>query len=286
MCPGRGETQTRSGARTPRANRHREVLLEKARLGRASAREMLDCPAKQQSKGPARRRRAVVRSDASEERPSWAPRGRTRRRLVTVWSLHSTSSRPVKQTIISRSAVIARTSRVRSSTRAKVQRPASCSDPLLSGAEGPTSRHHHVSLQYVGLVGPRCQFIADTKTASLPAGEGPARFSPSTVKDWQPRRKSVSNACERCRRRKIRCDGDTPCATCKRFSLHCMRTQKPREVVASSVPGPLLRVIAMSRDKHSHLSKGTPSRTRGTNTPTGSATRVSYQHTHARHGVD
>ncbi|PSN61782.1 hypothetical protein BS50DRAFT_613422 [Corynespora cassiicola Philippines] len=68
---------------------------------------------------------------------------------------------------------------------------------------------------------------------SLPAGDGPNRFSPTAVKDWQPRRKSVSNACERCRRRKIRCDGDTPCATCKRFSLPCVRTQKPREVVAS-----------------------------------------------------
>ncbi|KAF1965224.1 hypothetical protein BU23DRAFT_604325 [Bimuria novae-zelandiae CBS 107.79] len=68
---------------------------------------------------------------------------------------------------------------------------------------------------------------------SLPAGEGPARFSPTAVQDWAPRRKSVSNACERCRRRKIRCDGDTPCATCKRFSLACVRTQKPREVVAS-----------------------------------------------------
>ncbi|KAF2645413.1 hypothetical protein P280DRAFT_465254 [Massarina eburnea CBS 473.64] len=68
---------------------------------------------------------------------------------------------------------------------------------------------------------------------SLPAGEGPNQFSPATVKDWQPRRKSVSNACERCRRRKIRCDGDTPCSTCKRFSLQCVRSQKPREVVAS-----------------------------------------------------
>ncbi|KAI8942618.1 hypothetical protein NX059_000671 [Plenodomus lindquistii] len=68
---------------------------------------------------------------------------------------------------------------------------------------------------------------------SLPAGEGPATFSPSAVKDWHPRRKSVSNACERCRRRKIRCDGETPCSTCKRFTLQCVRTQKPRDVVAS-----------------------------------------------------
>ncbi|KAH6613880.1 hypothetical protein C7974DRAFT_66162 [Boeremia exigua] len=68
---------------------------------------------------------------------------------------------------------------------------------------------------------------------TLPPSEGPNRFSPTSVKDWQPRRKSVSNACERCRRRKIRCDGDTPCATCKRFSLQCVRTQKPKELVAS-----------------------------------------------------
>jgi hypothetical protein len=77
--------------------------------------------------------------------------------------------------------------------------------------------------------------IANTSQASLPSGEGPARFSPTAVKDWQPRRKSVSNACERCRRRKIRCDGETPCSTCKRFTIQCVRTQKPKEVVASSV---------------------------------------------------
>lgn len=68
---------------------------------------------------------------------------------------------------------------------------------------------------------------------TLPAGEAPASFSVTAVKDWHPRRKSVSNACERCRRRKIRCDGETPCSTCKRFTLQCVRTQKPREVVAS-----------------------------------------------------
>ncbi|KAF1838127.1 hypothetical protein BDW02DRAFT_565401 [Decorospora gaudefroyi] len=68
---------------------------------------------------------------------------------------------------------------------------------------------------------------------TLPAGEGPARLSPAAVRDWQPRRKSVSNACERCRRRKIRCDGETPCSTCKRFTLQCVRTQKPKDVVAS-----------------------------------------------------
>ncbi|KAF2010221.1 hypothetical protein BU24DRAFT_428230 [Aaosphaeria arxii CBS 175.79] len=70
-------------------------------------------------------------------------------------------------------------------------------------------------------------------STSLPTGDGPNRYSPSAVKDWNPRRKSVSNACERCRRRKIRCDGDTPCATCNRFSLPCVRSQKTKEVVAS-----------------------------------------------------
>ena len=81
---------------------------------------------------------------------------------------------------------------------------------------------------------PRTEHIANI-AASLPPGDGPDRFSPSPIKDGQPRKKSVSNACERCRRRKIRCDGNTPCATCNRFSLPCVRTQKPREVVASSV---------------------------------------------------
>ncbi|KAJ5110272.1 hypothetical protein N7532_002917 [Penicillium argentinense] len=43
---------------------------------------------------------------------------------------------------------------------------------------------------------------------------------------WTSRTKPVTIACERCRRRKIRCDGETPCATCRRFSLHCVRPQK------------------------------------------------------------
>ncbi|KAJ6181061.1 hypothetical protein N7519_011522 [Penicillium mononematosum] len=46
---------------------------------------------------------------------------------------------------------------------------------------------------------------------------------------WTSRVKPVIIACERCRRRKIRCDGETPCATCRRFSLHCVRPQKSSE---------------------------------------------------------
>ncbi|KAL4966663.1 Zn(II)2Cys6 transcription factor domain-containing protein [Aspergillus stella-maris] len=40
------------------------------------------------------------------------------------------------------------------------------------------------------------------------------------------RGKTVTSACERCRRRKIRCDGDTPCSTCRRFRIQCVRIQK------------------------------------------------------------
>ncbi|GES66479.1 C6 zinc finger domain protein [Aspergillus terreus] len=46
---------------------------------------------------------------------------------------------------------------------------------------------------------------------------------------WTPRTKPVAIACERCRRRKIRCDGETPCATCRRFSLNCIRPQRGSE---------------------------------------------------------
>lgn len=45
------------------------------------------------------------------------------------------------------------------------------------------------------------------------------------IETWS-RPKSVTAACERCRRRKIRCDGDTPCATCRRFSIVCIRHRK------------------------------------------------------------
>lgn len=37
------------------------------------------------------------------------------------------------------------------------------------------------------------------------------------------RKPSVVNACERCRKRKIRCDERTPCATCARFHVACVR---------------------------------------------------------------
>ncbi|KAL4755320.1 hypothetical protein BDW72DRAFT_189087 [Aspergillus terricola var. indicus] len=40
------------------------------------------------------------------------------------------------------------------------------------------------------------------------------------------RGRTVTSACERCRRRKIRCDGETPCATCRRFRISCVRIQK------------------------------------------------------------
>ena len=53
-------------------------------------------------------------------------------------------------------------------------------------------------------------------------GDNPAEL-------WTSRTKPVTIACERCRRRKIRCDGETPCATCRRFSLHCLRPQKSSE---------------------------------------------------------
>ncbi|KAL4784131.1 hypothetical protein BJX76DRAFT_233097 [Aspergillus varians] len=40
------------------------------------------------------------------------------------------------------------------------------------------------------------------------------------------RARTVTSACERCRRRKIRCDGETPCSTCRRFHITCVRIQK------------------------------------------------------------
>ncbi|KAF9890486.1 hypothetical protein FE257_005891 [Aspergillus nanangensis] len=46
---------------------------------------------------------------------------------------------------------------------------------------------------------------------------------------WSSRPKSAASACERCRRRKIRCDGETPCATCRRFSINCIRPRKNSE---------------------------------------------------------
>lgn len=39
------------------------------------------------------------------------------------------------------------------------------------------------------------------------------------------RRKATIVACDRCRRRKIRCDSLQPCATCARFGVRCARSE-------------------------------------------------------------
>ncbi|SMY28532.1 unnamed protein product [Zymoseptoria tritici ST99CH_1A5] len=43
------------------------------------------------------------------------------------------------------------------------------------------------------------------------------------------RRKTTVTACDRCRRRKIRCDGERPCHTCNRFGVRCFTTEHRRE---------------------------------------------------------
>jgi hypothetical protein len=43
------------------------------------------------------------------------------------------------------------------------------------------------------------------------------------------RRKTTVTACDRCRRRKIRCDGERPCQTCARFGVRCFTTEQRRE---------------------------------------------------------
>ncbi|KAI9376135.1 hypothetical protein BJX61DRAFT_461271 [Aspergillus egyptiacus] len=59
-----------------------------------------------------------------------------------------------------------------------------------------------------------------------PAPSEPSQPQAGQVDSGSGRAKTVTSACERCRRRKIRCDGETPCATCKRFRITCVRIQK------------------------------------------------------------
>ncbi|KAL4865104.1 hypothetical protein BDV12DRAFT_155776 [Aspergillus spectabilis] len=54
----------------------------------------------------------------------------------------------------------------------------------------------------------------------------PGQNQSQTAGEGSGRGKAVTSACERCRRRKIRCDGETPCATCRRFRISCVRIQK------------------------------------------------------------
>ncbi|KAL4907052.1 hypothetical protein BDW74DRAFT_131371 [Aspergillus multicolor] len=60
---------------------------------------------------------------------------------------------------------------------------------------------------------------------SAEPGQTPSQPS-TTGETGSGRGKTTTTACERCRRRKIRCDGETPCATCRRFRISCVRIQK------------------------------------------------------------
>ncbi|KAF7596650.1 hypothetical protein BBP40_000572 [Aspergillus hancockii] len=74
----------------------------------------------------------------------------------------------------------------------------------------------------------------DASPESFPRGvQRRATVSETPTGTWSPRTKPVAIACERCRRRKIRCDGDTPCSTCQRFSIVCVRPQKTVETQAA-----------------------------------------------------
>ncbi|PLB34751.1 Zn(II)2Cys6 transcription factor domain-containing protein [Aspergillus candidus] len=66
--------------------------------------------------------------------------------------------------------------------------------------------------------------------STSPESNSPTTQQHATVENhplgtWS-RPRPVTTACERCRRRKIRCDGNTPCATCQRFSMVCIRHRK------------------------------------------------------------
>ncbi|KAK9320023.1 putative c6 zinc finger domain protein [Lipomyces orientalis] len=56
--------------------------------------------------------------------------------------------------------------------------------------------------------------------------------------------KSVPNACERCRRRKIRCDGHLPCSTCRRFSVACVRLPKQKSETHAALEDRIQRLEA------------------------------------------
>ncbi|KAL2812736.1 hypothetical protein BJX63DRAFT_239049 [Aspergillus granulosus] len=61
---------------------------------------------------------------------------------------------------------------------------------------------------------------------SAESGQHLPQHPNATAESGPGRGKTVTTACERCRRRKIRCDGETPCATCRRFRINCVRIQK------------------------------------------------------------
>ncbi|KAK0369365.1 hypothetical protein CLIM01_13277 [Colletotrichum limetticola] len=69
------------------------------------------------------------------------------------------------------------------------------------------------------------------------AGEGE---SPSSSAEQEaetansvPRGKRASNACTRCRERKVKCSGSLPCANCLRKSVECVFDKEDRKVVVS-----------------------------------------------------
>ncbi|KAJ5152591.1 uncharacterized protein N7482_009069 [Penicillium canariense] len=71
--------------------------------------------------------------------------------------------------------------------------------------------------------------VSHVPDPNTPGVERRRTVGDSPTGQWTSRNKAVTIACERCRRRKIRCDGEKACANCRRFSLHCVRPGKSSE---------------------------------------------------------
>ncbi|KAH8736361.1 hypothetical protein BGZ61DRAFT_93482 [Ilyonectria robusta] len=61
------------------------------------------------------------------------------------------------------------------------------------------------------------------------------------------RGRRASNACERCRRRKIRCTGSHPCTNCSRKNLSCHFDGQGRKVVVSQKSSREQRLAQVTR---------------------------------------
>ncbi|KAI8341627.1 hypothetical protein EDC96DRAFT_449778, partial [Choanephora cucurbitarum] len=44
----------------------------------------------------------------------------------------------------------------------------------------------------------------------------------TTTASGAPKRQKIVKACKDCRRRKVKCDGGSPCSTCRRSSIPCV----------------------------------------------------------------
>ncbi|KAI8984136.1 hypothetical protein BDF20DRAFT_368004 [Mycotypha africana] len=82
--------------------------------------------------------------------------------------------------------------------------------------------------------------VKNAKTAKKSSKNASSNASSATKlnANGAPKRQKIVKACRDCRRRKVKCDGGTPCGTCRRSSIPCIfEASSPKKANSSNNSG-------------------------------------------------